>query len=247
MHRRRLTMALLLLLPLCWPTVGQDEPTGEGGGGPMPSLLFLQLDTLNSAITSAGYPRLSDLMFTMGGSGYGGTGDGLRFGGMGGGGMTSATNGERSATLDFEYYGMLIEKATQSKSDLTVVLGTMLGGGGLDLRLIDRFPDAFDDAVGTPYVSSMTKGFYAVQPYVAFETRPLPWMASRLQLGFFWALTDRWSFEDVEFSGPPGTLTGLMASLTIQFGGRGVGGADEEDESSAEVEQQATPLETDQP
>jgi len=43
----------------------------------------------------------------------------------------------------------------------------------------------------------------------------------RFQLGFLWTLADDWSFEDVEFSGPPRTLGGLSASLMVRFGGGG--------------------------
>jgi hypothetical protein len=198
----------------------------------MPSILFLDLSGLNAAITSAGYPHINEVLFAMGGGGYGGSGDGVRFGGLGGGGETVSANEGRNVRFGLDYYGFLLEKATESNSELTVVLGAVLGGGSLELRLIDRFPDSFDDAVGSPYVISMTKSFYMLQPYVAFEARPLNWMATRLQLGFLWGLTDPWAFEEVQFSGPPRTLTGLIASLTVQFGGY----AADEGNGSAEVE-----------
>jgi len=202
-------------------TTGANGPEDRAGGGPMPSILFLDLGGLNAAVTAAGYPRISEVLFTMGGSGYGGRQDGIRLGGMGAGGATTSTDGERSVRFGFETYGFLVEKATASDSELTVVLGSILGGGSLDLRLIDRFPNTFEDAVGAPYVASMTKEFYALQPYIAFEATPLSWMAARFQVGFLWALTDPWTFEEVEFSGPPRTLTGWVASLTVQFAGRG--------------------------
>ena len=209
--------------------VGANGPQKEAGvgGGPMPSILFLDLGDLNAAVTAAGYPRISEVLFAMGGSGYGGRADGIRFGGVGGGGATTSRDGERSVRFGLDYYGFLVEKATASDAGLTVVLGTLLGGGRLDLRLIDRFPDSFEDAVGAPYVASMTKELYALQPYIAFEARPLHWLATRFQVGFLWTLTDPWAFEEAEFSGPPRTLTGLVASLTVQFGGRADEGGEE--------------------
>ena len=52
---------LLFLLPLT--TIADDNPTEDffGGGGPMPTLMFLDLEDLNSAITSAGYPQLTQV------------------------------------------------------------------------------------------------------------------------------------------------------------------------------------------
>jgi len=226
-------IVIVLAIPCA---VAADGPQDGAGGGPMPSILFLDLGGLNDAVTAAGYPRVSEVLFTMGGSGYGGRSNEIRFGGVGAGGATTSRSGERSVRFGLEYYGLFVEKATASDSGLTVVLGTVMGGGSLDLRLIDRFPDSFGDAVGAPYVASMTKDFYSVQPYVAFEARPLRWMATRFQLGFLWALTDPWTFEAVEFSGPPRTLTGLVASLTVQFGGPGEDDEDATPDDDAEIQ-----------
>ncbi|MCK5245346.1 hypothetical protein KAR02_00495, partial [Candidatus Bipolaricaulota bacterium] len=51
--------------------------------------------------------------------------------------------------------------------------------------------------------------------------KPCSWMWARFQLGFLWTLTDNWTFEDAEFSGPPSALGGVTASLMIRFGGGG--------------------------
>jgi len=58
-----------------------------------------------------------------------------------------------------------------------------------------------------------------VQLYAAFESKPCEWMWARFQVGVLWTLTDDWSFEQVEFAGPPHRLGGLTASLMIRFGG----------------------------
>ncbi len=234
-----LLFATTILLAISCAAGANGPQDGVGGGGPMPSILFLNLGELNAVVTAAGYPRISEVLFTMGGSGYGGWGDGIRFGGMGANGAVTSTSDERSVRFGIETYGFLVEKATASDSGLTIVLGTILGGGSLDLRLIDRFPDSFEDAVGAPYVASMSKGFYALQPYIAFEARPLSWLATRFQVGFLWALTDPWAFEEIEFSGPPRTLTGLVASLTVQFGGHG--GNDEDTPTEEGVQDQPLP------
>jgi len=217
---------LILMLSLCVLTLAafaDEEPANQfgGGGGPMPTLLFLDLEDLNSAITVAGYPQIDQVLFGTGAGGYGGALDGIRIGGYGVSGNSLSVSESRSVSLDLAYGGMMIEKAAHADDDFTVVLGTMLGFGSLDLRFVGNLPETFEDAVGNPFVSSMTKDFYAVQPYVAFESKPYSWMWVRFHLGFLWTLADDWSFEDVEFSGPPSTLGGLTASLMIRFGGGG--------------------------
>ena len=217
---------LIVMLSLCVLTsavFADEEPVVNygGGGGPMPTLLFLDLDDLNGAITDAGYPQIGQVLFAMGGGAYGGALDGIRIGGFGVCGDSLSVSESRSVSFNLAYGGMMIEKATHTEDDFTVVLGTMLGFGSIDLRFINDLPVTFEDAVNHPFVSSMTKEFYAVQPYIAFESKPYAWLWARFQLGFLWTLTDDWSFEDAEFSGPPRTLGGLTASLMIRFGGGG--------------------------
>ncbi len=223
---------LVLMLSLCVLTLAglaDSEPTGlgesetqfVGGGGPMPTLLFLDLEDLNGTITGAGYPQIDQVLFANGGGGYGGVLDGIRIGGFGVGGSNLSASESRSVSFDLAYGGMIIEKAVQAEDDFTVVLGTMLGFGGLDLRFISNLPETFEDAVSNPFVSSMTKEFFAVQPYIAFESKPFSWMWARFQLGFLWTLADNWSFENAEFAGPPRTLGGLTATLMLRFGGGG--------------------------
>ena len=226
----KITLLLVLLLALVpfaglaeSATLADDSPSGLfiGGGGPMPTLLFLDLEDLNSAITDADYPQVTQVLFANGGGGYGGQLDGLRIGGFGLGGDTLSESGSRSISFSLAYGGMMVEKAVRSDDEFTVVLGTLLGFGSLDLRFVSDVPETFEDAVANPFVSSMSKDFYAVQPYIAFETKPFSWMSARFQLGFLWTLADQWTFEEVEFAGPPRTLGGLTASLMLRFGGGG--------------------------
>lgn len=188
------------------------------GGGPMPTLLFLDLEDLNGTITEAGYPQINQVMFGWGGSAYGGALDGIRVGGFGMSGDNNSSSASRQASLDLSYGGVMIEKATDASNDVTVVLGTLLGFGDLDLRLVSGLPSSFADAVNDPFISSLSKEFYAVQPYIAFESRPCSWMWARLQLGFLWTLAGDWEFEGAEFPGPPRTLGGFSAGLMIRFG-----------------------------
>jgi hypothetical protein len=189
-----------------------------GGGGPMPGVIFLDLSDLNEAIGAAGYPALREVVLLMGGGGYGGAMYGVRLGGLGAGGSSAASIGDQSVVLDLNYGGILMEKSVRMDTDMTLALGGLLGRGSLDLRLVKDLPDTFSDAVGTPYVSSMSRGFFAVQPHVAFEVRPVSWVWARVQLGYLWTLVDPWTFESAEFPGPPGFFGGFVAQMMVRFG-----------------------------
>ncbi len=223
MVRRTLLLSACLLLFLGGLLVAEtnEDAIGFGGGGPQPSLLFLDLGDLNQGLNAAGYPTLREVMFMMGGAGYGGLRDGIRFGGSGISGNIEASFDGRSVTLGADYGGVLIEKGVSADRDLTFVLGTLIGGGSLDLRLVKDRPGSFEDAVLSPFVSSMSRDFFAMEPYIAFEVRPLPWAWGRVQLGLLWTLSGPWSFEGVEFSGPPRAFGGFIGQFMVRFGSPG--------------------------
>ena len=236
MRFRELAITLLLVGTLGTLALA-DEDVGDwyGGGGPMPSLLFLDLEDLNAATASAGYPALREVLYLMGGGGYGGAINGVRIGGYGVGGKTEAVRDERSVEFEMNYGGVMIEKAVSTSADLTLVLGSLVGGGSAGLSLVSYLPDTFDDAVVSPFVSTMTKDFFAVQPYVAFEAQPLSWMWTRFQVGLLWTLADAWTFEDAKFAGPPRSIGGIIAQVMVSFGGQGPAGDDGEPKSPVDV------------
>ena len=207
-----------LLLGLAFLVSPVASAATVGGGGPMPSVFFLTLDDLNEVLVDSGYPSLPGLMFLWQAGGHAGDVDGVRIGGYGGTGDLNATQEGRSVALEMIYGGLSLEKGVRADDEMVLVLGTLLGGGTLDLTLVRYLPSSFQGAVETPYVSSMSKGFFAVQPYVAFETQPLSWLWSRLQIGFLWTLTGDWEFESAGFPGPPSSLGGLSVQMMFRFG-----------------------------
>jgi len=148
---------LIVVLSLCLLAIGASVANGSGnvfggGTGPMPTLLFLDLEDLNCALTQAGYPQIGQVLFATGSGGYWGTLDGVRIGGFGVGGDNVSELQSRSASFNMKYGGMMVEKAVQTQDDFTVVLGTMFGLGSASLRLIDSLPTTFDEAVGHPFI-----------------------------------------------------------------------------------------------
>jgi hypothetical protein len=219
--KTRSPLLAVLIIVLCGvglAAANDGSLAALGGGGPMPGVVFLELSDLNQITAEAGYPALREVVLLMGGGGYAGATYGVRVGGLGFGGSTEASAGDRSVTLSVDYGGLLIEKGVRADGDLTVVLGSLLGGGSLDLRLVKNLPGSFSDAVTSPYVSTLSRDFFAVQPYVAFEVRPLSWAWARLQFGLLWTLAEPWTFESAEFFGPPRSFGGFTAQIMIRFG-----------------------------
>jgi len=214
-----IVVSSLCLLSLAVLAEGPPTDKFVGGGGPMPSLLFLNLDDLNEAIVDGGYPQLSPILFANGGGGYGGLIDGFRVGGFGLGGDTTSISDSRYVTLDLEYGGLLIENAVQSEADFTILCGALLGFGSLDLHFVEGEPETFEEAVANPFISSISKEFYAAQPYIAVEAKPFSWMWLRFQVGYLWTLPGKWNYGDTAFSGPPQTLGGPTVGIMIRFGG----------------------------
>jgi len=124
------------------------------------------------------------------GGGFGGAPDGIRFGGFGADGDSLTVVGTRTVAFELTYGGMLIEKAANVDSGATTVFGTLFGIGAIDLHLTQDLPTDFQDAVDEPFMSKMGKNFYAVEPYIASESRPASWLWARFQIGLLWTLSD---------------------------------------------------------
>jgi len=110
-----LTILLVLVLASLIAALAQAQEAAEGplggigGGGPMPALLLLDLAGLNQVLLNNGYGPLDNMVFLMGGGGFGGDVKDLRFGGLGVGGEVSSILSQKVATLSIGFGGFLIE------------------------------------------------------------------------------------------------------------------------------------------
>ena len=224
------TVVLLLGLPFVGLANHEDvEETamGFGFGGPLIGLFVLDLGsgddqkTVNGILAANGYGPLPERMVTFGGGGGGGVIGGFSFGGSGWGGTIDSLREGKKAELALGFGGMNIAYAVGGNDRSLLLIGAVLGGGGLDLELRDRIPVDFEDAVADPTTVTLSQGFFAAEPYVAFQVQPLSWLGFEVHLGYLFSLAGSWEEGGQEIAGPTLEVSGAFVGLSIAFGGIG--------------------------
>jgi ketosteroid isomerase-like protein len=200
---------------------GTDAARGFGFGGPMVGLVGLDLALVNPVLEAGGYGPLAGEVVTWGGGGGGGHVGGLSFGGSGWGGTATSLVGEKSAELSFGFGGVDLAYTVSGKGDSLLSLGLVAGGGALDLSLRERVPESFDDAVAHPTTTSLSRGFFGLEPYVRFNVQLLPWLGLKLQLGYLFAFPGAWAEGGAEIPGPEAPLSTPYIGVALAFGGSG--------------------------
>ena len=232
---RNTVRILVIIALLCiFPFVGlaDDEKlgkpvTGFGFGGPLIGLFVLDLGsgddqkTVNGILAANGYGPLPERMVTFGGGGGGGVIGGFSFGGSGWGGTIDSLREGKKAELALGFGGMDIAYAVGGNDRSLLLIGAVLGGGGLDLELRDRIPVDFEDAVADPTTVTLSQGFFAAEPYVAFQVQPLSWLGFEVHLGYLFSLAGSWEEGGQEIAGPTLEVSGAFIGLSIAFGGIG--------------------------
>jgi len=175
------TVVLVLGLPFVGLANHEDvEETamGFGFGGLLIGLFNIELgseneaDTVNGILAANGYAPLPYQMITFGGGGGGGVIGGFSFGGSGWGGSIDSLREGKKAELSLGFGGMDIAYVVGGNERSLLLIGAVLGGGGLDLKLRNRIPTSFEDAVADPTTVTLSQGFFAVEPYVCFQVQP---------------------------------------------------------------------------
>lgn len=194
---------------------------GIGGGGVAATLLFLDLEELNEALLANGYGPLDGIVPLIGGSGFGGELEDLRFGGLGGGGEVSSILGEKLAKLSLGFGGFLIERGLLARKSYSFSMGLMIGGGSAELALLDHRSSSFGDAIANPPNTQLLREFFAVEAYAGVELALLEWVLLKVNLGYLWTFGGPWRQEGFPLPGPPRSLSAPLLQITLIFGGRG--------------------------
>ena len=203
------------------------EGKGIGAGGPMPGWIMLDLSELSMVLAAHGYaPFPIEGMFTMGGGGWGGFLQGWRFGGFGMGGETSSSLGDKTAKLSLGFGGFFIGYGLYSGDAYDVMVGTLLGGGGAELSLLDHRSEGFERAITSPPNTVLQRGFFALQPQLSVAFPIFEWLSLRVSGGYLLTLGGSWEQDGQELMGPPANFNAWVVQVMISFGGR-----DEEEES----------------
>jgi len=232
-------LCLLSFVGLADNEVSEKPAMGFGFGGPLIGLFTVTLgsedeaDSINGILTANGYGPLPERILTFGGGGGGGVIGGFSFGGSGWGGSVSSIRAGKKAELSLGFGGMDIAYAVGGNDRSLLLVGAVLGGGGLDLQLRERIPESFEDAVADPTTTTLSRGFFAAEPYVAFQVQPLSWLGFEVHLGYLLSLAGSWEEGGQEIEGPALELSGPFFGLTVAFGG--IGAADVMKEESEDT------------
>jgi hypothetical protein len=236
---KRFVVMLLLMLLSCTYVFSQqeDEPpipprrskAGKVGafGGFTPSWLFVDVKPINDFLVSAGGAPLNEngvFLWGGGGAAYIMLVSNLRVGGYGMSGSIQSTKLDafgvrRDAELSVGFGGVTFEYVVPVSERLDVSVGTMLGGGGIDLILrqdIGGFntwesEKQFFQNGGPPANSKRTlSGSYFVWvPSVNVEYAVLGWLGFRLGASYVGMSSPSWTVDDDhELLGVPSNVNG---------------------------------------
>lgn len=149
----RCSAVIALLLTLVAPPL---HAQAGGRGGVQIGLQAPDLDPLNAALVAGGYPAFSDGLVTLGGFGFGTVGR-ILIGGEGHGFLPreeTTTSGAVRSRLGGGYglFNLGYMALRGRRIDLYPIFG--IGGGTLQLDLIERSSPTFDEVLGNPGNSS---------------------------------------------------------------------------------------------
>lgn len=251
MHRMILAVASLLLVACAAFAQTEDNyqpiPPGKGSQGKIggavgytPGWLFMDLDRLNETIVAAGGEAFDNgRLMLHGGQGYAYLliVKNLRIGGTGMSGSRStsrlelATGMRRDVELHVGYGGVTLEYTLPVVPRLDVTLGTVMGGGGMDITIRrDRgteknWGDIWGEIGGSSdaveFSRKLEGSFFAIQPSVTLELAILRWFGVRAGVGYLGMAGGSWKLDGAyDLLGVPDEISakGWMINTGIYFG-----------------------------
>lgn len=197
-----------------------------GAGGFTSYVLFWNVKEINKSIQTQAGPTLDDKpIYLYGGEGYGYIMviENLRVGGLGVGGSTSSSTILGNTRMDLEtnvtFGGITINYAIPINQRLDITIGSMLGWGGIDLKLrrdnwgIKNWDDLINQwgSSGSIMVNnfsySINSDFFVFQPNIKVEYAILRWLSVRVGVGYLGMAGGEWKLDDeFELVGVPKKL-----------------------------------------
>jgi len=232
---------LVLTIPLAQ---AQEEPPSKrplrigGAGGYMPMWIMPNLDDVNQRLSLLRLPKFSTGGFyASGGGGYAYIIfiPNVRIGGYGAGGSikTDGVIFEKPTKVEYSvsFGGATVEYALPVFDRASVVLGTMLGGGGIELAILqsDRASSQWGEVwsrvgLGLPpenYKQKLSTGFFVYNPYIYFEYGITSFFGFRIGAGYIGNTSGDWKVDDnSDLVGVPSgvKLNGLLIQAGIFAG-----------------------------
>lgn len=237
MHKKveaLVSLTLIALMPIFSMSVAESEEIGAKQGGGRGYFMcggsIVDIDALNSRLEGKGYSEFSHNFFSIGGGGHaiinrviiGGEGHALI-----GRGETSG-NYENSLSAGYGFFDVGYIVYSTRYLNVYPLLG--LGGGGVDLKIMERGAPSFDEVLDDPKRSAnLSTGGFLLN--VALGTDYLLKLGGDeegegglvfgLRVGYtFTPIKGEWEMNGTEISGGPEVgITGPYVHLMIGGGG----------------------------
>lgn len=184
----------------------QHKPGYGGWGGPMPLVMFPNMDSFDPLTDALGIGSFPGAMFMIGGMGSGQLGPHFRIGGAGAGGNLHSS-GEvggfgRSALIKVGYGGVLLYGLYPLNSKLELYGRLLLGGGGFDVRVKGEGIEEWSES----------EAFFVWHPAIGVAYHPLRWMSLEIEGGYFGM-----TLPDMHWKGQTVIEGGLAGGPTLQL------------------------------
>lgn len=198
-----------------------------GAGGFTSSLLFFDVAPINEILRNTNSAEIGSKFIPL----YGGQGYGyimfiknFRVGGMGMSGTVKTKSLFGSTRRDVEvtvgYGGVTVEYVVPVFSRLDITVGTLLGGGGMDIKITRDEGNAkvWDDLWNefgtnafpvTDYSRTLSGSFFIYLPSVNFEFAVLQWLGVRAGVSYLGMSSGSWKLDDKhDVYGVPSSING---------------------------------------
>lgn len=179
--------------------------------------LPVDIASLNASLTGQGFPELKDNVVLHGVNGMVKLSEKLDIGAVALGNATTSVDGDRISKYSFSYGGGLLSYSLQQADFYDFRVGAMLGGGRATLFVRDTPNLDFDDAVVNFHQTVVRRSFISIQPQVELVLTPIRWLKLRGTAGYLLTLDGGWEQHGVSLSGPPDSLSNVIASFGVEF------------------------------
>jgi hypothetical protein len=189
-----------------------------------------ELDGVNEKLTLSGLPEFSSGLVTYGGGGYVYVlfVRNLRIGGLGYGGSSTVSSGNRSARLQLSGGGLTVEYTLPQITSFALSFGAIIGGGKMSLDLYETDGAYSWDEIWTDYNSStqskhvnVSSSYFLLSPTVNAEVMLNRFTTLRLGCGYQFALGESWdAYGGEDLTGVPSNFggSGFFATVGVLVG-----------------------------
>jgi len=210
-----------------------------GAGGWDYYMMELKVDNINAKLVEIGLDPFDKNIFLSGGGGWGFIGHGIRVGGIGAGGKVVSRgtpfggNDTKEVIMSIGFGGFTIEKVFHPFNRSEIYLGTMIGGGNMNIEFSQWSENSTWNHLWSGYDSTYTDGYRTYQneiktnyftllPTIGVRYNIFRWAAVGLNVGYVYTheSQDGWKMNGRTVTGIPDIdFSNVIYRFNIYFGG----------------------------